>query len=218
MPNIERGEAAPSSDPARTLPRKAGWNVLRMAAILAMILFVPLMRSCGRIGAGFPFVAVSQEQGPRPSVHWAGLALNLAIGAMTAVAAFAIARKVASARTRRILEGGFSFLGIYVALVYFGYLVVLPLMGNSKDGSLPGILFVGYAFFIHPFFGIVSRMQSLFPESLSSSCLFGDGYDLPMRLGFALMCLAWFALGCLRAGLASGKRKAAGERIPGGRD
>jgi hypothetical protein len=178
-------------------------KIIRAAVTVAMILFIPLMRSCGRISAGFPFVAISQGSGPGLSFQWINLGLNLAVGLVAVLAVFFLMKAVKRPQTRQTLESGFSFLEIYVALVVIGYLIVLPLLVNSKDGTIAATFFMAYAFFIHPFFGIVTPMQSLFPESLASSSLFGDDYDLPMRLGFALMCLAWFALGCAKSAVSA---------------
>jgi hypothetical protein len=192
----------PDVDPVHALKKThRAWKIARIAGILFMIFFIPSLRSCGQITVGLPFVALSERSGPGFQFHWLNLSLNLAVAAVVILAAALALKAVKRAETRRTLMTGFDFVGIYASLVFVGYLVVLPLCADSNDNTISGAIFVGYAFFIYPWFGIMSEIANSFPSAIAASPLFGENYDLPMRLGFLLMCLAWFGLGCLAASI-----------------
>jgi hypothetical protein len=190
-------------DPVLALKKPfRAWKIARIAGILFMIFFIPSLRSCGQITVGLPFVAISERSSSGFHFHWLNLALNVAVAAVVILAATLALKAVKRAKTRTTLMAGFDFVGIYASLVLVGYLVVLPLCANSKDNTIGGAIFIGYAFFIYPWFDIMSEIANSFPDAIAASPLFGDSYDLPMRLGFLLMCLAWFGLGCLAAAIA----------------
>jgi hypothetical protein len=206
----------PDVDPVHA-PKKPhrAWKIARIAGILFLIFFIPSIRSCGRITVGLPFVALSERSGPGFQLHWLNLALNLAVAAVVILAAALALKAVKRAETRKTLMAGFDFVGIYASLVLAGYLVVLPLCANSNDNTIGGAIFIGYAFFIYPWFDIMSEIANSFPNAIAASPLFGESYDLPMRLGFLLMCLAWFGLGCVMAAIArSAARKREGPGRP----
>lgn len=192
------------------LPKKAAWKTARTLAIILILLFIPAIRSCGQVSSGLPFVALSQGDSGSIRVHWANFALNLAITSFLVLAAAIGFRRLKSPITKKTLRAGFDSIGIYALLVMIGYLVVYPLTANADEHGFAGWFFIVYASFVHPYIWIVSDLSDLFSGSLSRSTLFGDSYDLPMRLGFILMCALWFGLGCAASAVS---RRMKGKRI-----
>lgn len=198
--------------PSESLAVKRGRirGIGKVACVTILILFIPALRSCGEVSSGFPFVAVNTGSDPGLTFHWPNLALNAIIAGIAILAAFLALKRVRSPAIKKALSSGLDFIGIYALLVHLGYYAVYPLLSNADELSVGGRIFLGYALFIHPYIEIVHDTADSFPSAIGDSPLYGDGYDFPMRVGFALMCALWFILGFLKGIIATARTKKRG--------
>jgi hypothetical protein len=181
-----------------------------------MVCLIPNLRSCGNFSLGFPTVAYASSTQDTVDFRFFNLAINDGFVSLITLGFFFLYKRIRNDRTRRLVRSGFSFLGLYQLLIVFGYAVIYPVLIIFGENHIIGMGGIVYAYFIHPFFGIIQEVANLFPADVQTSFLFGDNYDMPMRIGYVLMCGAWFGLGVLKAVIFKGKKAEAGQSAPAG--
>lgn len=167
---------------------------IRAACMVLLVAMSPFLRSCGEVSYGFPLVAV--EAG-RP---WVLKSFRLFYAALDilAVTALALAVYYLLRKKKDLLKGGMQGVAFYILCTWFGFIAVYPLsfLGDSSGawGYITGI----YLYFLYPFYAFTYDMHVLIPEAMEKSRFFGDADDIPLRIMYAVMVLAWFFLGYLR--------------------
>jgi hypothetical protein len=174
-------------------------RILKTVGLALVVCLIPALRSCGGVSLGFPAVAYDFGNRGLANLRPLNLAINLAlIGIIALALAFSYGR-IKDQKARRVVGSGFAFLGIYQLLVVIGYAVAYPILMKTSDKSPLGWIGIGYAYFIHPYMELARDWERAIPPAWSSSFLFGDELDIPMRLGYLGMCCLWFGLGTLKA-------------------
>jgi hypothetical protein len=182
-------------------------NLVKIAFLAIFVCFLPNLRSCGNLSVGFPAVVYGSSAKVEPAdFRLVNLAINIVSVGLSVLGLVFLYRRIRSDRGRRLVRSGFTFLGAYQVMLIFGYAVVYPLIINLGENTIVAAVCMIYAFFIHPYLEIVQEISYLFPDALHTSFLFGDHYDVPMRIGYVLMCGLWFGLGVLKARFFNGKK------------
>jgi hypothetical protein len=172
---------------------------IKVVALALVVSLVPALRSCGGISLGFPTVAYDFGNHGLADLRPINLLINaVIIGLIALLIAFAYAR-IKKPGAKRLIGSGFAFLGIYQLLVVLGYAVVYPILMKTTDKNPLAWIGMGYAYFIHPYMELARDWEKAIPEAWSSSSLFGDELDIPMRLGYLGVCCLWFGVGILKA-------------------
>lgn len=173
---------------------KPWWNRFKLVALILVVVFVPCLRSCGNLSLGFPAVIIGAGNGPVDFKPLNGL-LNVVIVVSVFLVLWQLYRRIQNPIRKKHLLAGFHSVLFYQALILFGYAVIYPFYPLVESGSLSDTLCMAYLLLIHPYFGLASWLSGIIPDSLALSFLFGDSLDIPMRLGYLVMCALWFALG-----------------------
>ena len=164
----------------------AKWIVLSI-----VVIFVPVIRSCGNVSYGFPTVAI-EAKSPFEIEHVSvpNIILNIAVVCSLILCIhFVYTRKI---NDSLILREGFRFVYIYHVLILFGFCAIywLGLSENDLFGYIAG----AYSILIYGPFLFFIELHIL--ENVSeNSIFFGDSLDIQMRIVYVLMCFVWFLLG-----------------------
>ena len=162
----------------------------KVMAFFIIICFLPFLRSCGDISAGFP-VVVSAGNSILNFKHFrlAGLLINLIVlGTLCFIAIYMLEKKKIS----RYSMAGIKAVIFYHAIILSGYLIVHPLLQFFHNVVLEWIGGI-HLFIIYPVVQLVN-ISSL--EDISrNSALYGDIYDIKFRLIYLMMVLLWFFAG-----------------------
>jgi len=153
--------------------------------------FLPFFRSCGDVSMGFPAAALSGGSVfSIDSVNWKSLTINLFMMALFSAAALMIAH---IRKPGKIFTSGIRGIIIYHALILAGYFVTHPLymvFQNSFAEYAAGI----HLYALYPLHEVV-EFSSLDNISKSMS-IYGDIYDIKLRLHYVIMTFFWFGAGC----------------------
>lgn len=174
--------------------------IYRVAAFFLVVCFLPFFRSCGDVSMGFPAAALAGDWVYGiDKINWLSLVINLCVMILLSAAAFMILKK---RQPGKIVSAGIKGVIIYHALIVSGYFVTYPLYTVFHNW------FMEYAAGIHLYalyplhevieFGPLERISD-------ASGIYGDTYDIKLRLHYLLMTGAWFGSGCL-AGLLRSRR------------
>ena len=160
--------------------------------------FLPFFRSCGDVSMGFPAAALSGGSVfSIDSVNWKSLAINVFFMVLFSVAVLMIAD---IRKPGKILTSGTRGIIIYNAIILAGYFVTYPLymvFHNSFMEYAAGI----HLYALYPLHEVV-EFSSLDNISESMS-IYGDIYDIKLRLNYVLMIFVWFGAGCLAGYISS---------------
>ncbi len=176
--------------------KNRSWRVIaRFAAVAAFVCVLPTIRSCGRVALGFPTVAVTNVGEDSSAFRFPNLAVNVLSIGLIAFALLIAYRRAKKEPWKSIFRWGLRSFAIYQALTAIGFALVYPLFAKSENGSLGSYFFAGYVYLVYPFFHLLKPLPRLVPAAVSSSGLFGDELDVPVRLWWIATSLAWFCAG-----------------------
>jgi hypothetical protein len=159
-----------------------------------MVIFVPVIRSCGEVSYGFPTVAI--EAGTPFEIEGISIPNTLLNIAIVSLLIFSLhylyTKKLGNAL---YLREGMRFLYIYHFLILFGFWAVYWLSLSKND--LMGYIVGAYSFLLYGPFLFFFELNIL--EGISeNSTFFGDPDDIQMRIVYVFMGLLWFGVGVLK--------------------
>jgi len=178
-------------------------TVYRVAAFFLIVCFLPFFRSCGDVSMGFPAAALAGDWVLSiDKVNWLSLVINLCVMMLLSVTGVMVFKKRPPGK---IVSAGIKGVIIYHVLILAGYFVTYPLYMVFHNW------FMEYAVGIHLYalypLHEVFEFQSLDRIS-ETSVIYGDMYDIRLRLHYLLMIFFWFGSGCF-AGYLRSRRSAA---------
>jgi hypothetical protein len=162
--------------------------------LCVMVIFVPVIRSCGEVSYGFPTVAIEAKTPFEiEGISIPNVIINIALVSLLVFGFYYLFTKKYS--NTLYLREGIRFLYIYHVLILFGFWVVYWLSLSNMD--FLGYIVGAYSFLIYGPFLFFIELDIL--ESFSeNSRFFGDPDDLQMRLVYVFMGLLWFGIGVLK--------------------
>ncbi len=178
--------------------KRSGLRVIvRFAAVAAFVCVLPTIRSCGRVALGFPTVAVADVGQDSSAFRFPNLVVNALSVGLIAFALLIAYRRAKTEPWKSIFRWGLRSFAVYQALTAIGFALVYPLLAKSENGSPGSYVFAGYVYLVYPFFHLLAPMPRLVPAAVSSSGLFGDELDVPVRLWWIAASFAWFGAGAV---------------------
>lgn len=179
-------------------------TIYRVTGFFLIVCFLPFFRSCGDVSMGFPAAALTGSRVLSiDKVNFLSLAVNLCVMILLSAAVIAILKKWSPGPA---VSAGIKSVIVYHVLIITGYFVTHPLytmFHNTVMEYAAGIhLYALYP--LHEVFGS-ARLERI----SEANVLFGDMYDINLRLHYLLMTSLWFGAGCLAGYLRS--RRAAAE-------
>jgi len=169
-------------------------SLVKAILLCVMIIFVPVIRSCGDVSYGFPTVAI-EANAPFEieGISIPNTIINIVIVSLLVFSLFYLfTRKYSKAL---YLWEGIRFLYVYHFLILFGFWAMYWLSLGEND--FLGYIVGAYSFLIYGPFLFFIELNIL--ESFSeNSIFFGDPEDIQMRIVYVLMGFVWFCVGVLK--------------------
>jgi hypothetical protein len=173
--------------------RLKGHRLVRTLLLFVLVLFVPVLRSCGHLSYGFPTVALSAADPFQiQSLSPGNLAINLAVLAALFLVVYAWVFRTRAPKP--FWDSGLNFVLIYHALTYFGFWAVYWL--NGVEGEVAGNFVGAYSLLLYGPFLAFTPLNVL-QDFSSASSFFGDSLDISLRVAYLVMVLVWFFAGLL---------------------
>jgi hypothetical protein len=167
---------------------------LKVLVLFLMIAFVPSLRSCANVSYGFPSVIFeASDPFTVTTFHPWNLALNVVVLAALFIALyFLVFRRI---RDNRKIGEGLKYLYIFNGLEYVGFWGVYWLISSKSD--VVGAIVMVYSVLLYGPFFLLNDI-GVFSAISRESALFGDEYDIKIRLVYVFMSTVWFAIGCVK--------------------
>ena len=168
--------------------------LIKAILLCIVIIFVPVIRSCGNVSYGFPTVAIEAKtpfEIERISIP--NTIINTVIVSLLAFSFHYLFTRING--NALYLEEGLRFLYIYHVLILFGFWAIYWLSLSEND--FLGYIVGAYSCLIYGPFLFFINLDIL--ESLSeNSIYFGDPEDIQMRIVYVFMGFVWFSIGVLK--------------------
>lgn len=176
---------------------------LRVVALFLMIAFVPALRSCANVSYGFPSVIFeATDPFTITTFHPWNLALNgVVLAALFVVLYFLVFKRL---QDNRKIQTGLKYLYIFNGLEYVGFWGIYWLISSKSD--VIGALVMAYSFLLYGPLFLLNDL-GIFSNLSRESPLFGDEYDIKIRLVYVFMSAVWFAIGFIKQQIVGKRRK-----------
>lgn len=157
-------------------------------ALFLSFVLAPGFRTCGKISYGFPAVAIEADT-PVSVKHikLENALIDLVLVSLVFLAAIYLLSR--SSRFRRPFKYGLKGIYWYQAFLWFSYLVLY--WGVKLSDNIIAVLYVLYPFCSN----LLHLSNSPFNRFSASSPLFGNDYDIIIRLNYAASLVLCFAMG-----------------------